>query len=99
MSAKFNLQTAEGRSRFTDFVEGITRQDLRRLLEANPAATGEDVADHFASTAESHYQGAHGYWDLAAGGFTALTNDHVAERTTFVEVGDQLIRERSASRA
>ncbi len=99
MSAKFNLHTTEGRDQFTDFVEGITRQDLRRLLEANPAATGEEVADHFASTAASHYQGAHGYWDLAAGGFTALTNDKAVERTTFIEVGDRLIRERSAKGA
>ena len=97
MSVKFNLHTPDGLAGFIDFAEGVTRQDLRRLLEANPQATGDDVADHFASRAASHYQGATGYWGLAPGGFTALTDDQAAERAAFVKVGNQLIRERAAA--
>lgn len=93
MSTKFNLHTPQGLADFTDFAEGVIRQDLRRILEASPQATGEEVADHFASTAENHYQGAPGYWGLAPGGFTTLTNDPTAERAAFIEVGDRLIRE------
>ena len=93
MRAKFNLSTPAGLASFIDFAEGIARQDLRRLLEANPSATGEDLANHLAHTAATHYQGAPGYWDLASGGFTSLTNDPVAERAAFVQVGNQLIGE------
>lgn len=94
VSAKFNLHTTKGINSFTDFVEGVVNQDLRRILEVNPKATGKDVADHFVSVAESHHNGASGYWGLADGDFTVLTNDPAAERTVFIKVGDQLIKER-----
>lgn len=99
MSAKFNLRTPKGLANFTDFVEGVVRQDLRHILEASPKATGEDVADHFATVAENHYQGASGYWGLAGGGFTALTDDPAAERAAFVKVGDQMIKARTVGGA
>ncbi len=97
MSAKFNLHTSAGLADFIDFAEGVTRQDLRRILETNPSATGEDIADHFRAATETHYQGAIGYWGLATGNFATLTNDPVAERAALVKVGDQLIRERAAN--
>ncbi len=99
MSVKFNLHTSDGLASFIDFAEGVIRQDLRHILEANPKATGEDIADHFAAAAETHYQGSPGYWGLASGDFTALTNDEAAERAAFVKVGNQMIRERTAKGA